>query len=888
MRALALATAVLTCGAVLIWLGSGVDGDPADAVEPVVLTAGDEGPEDRPTPQAAHPVASTSAVASVGSAPESGSRASREVADLTLDAQPPTSIDLILRSPAALANGPPEVYLLRARANFKGLTGVKTFGGKSAFSKERWRWSRAVQYGERVSSIPPWGAPGPDGVEARTWMPKPGRLDRVFAKMGDRVSVGALTSSGIVIDFADAHETVIEIVAVHEDGGPARDVPVVFSSLGEYQDLRTAGRPISDLPATDEDGSLRVMQLGASFPKALVLGDALLSTTGFFPRRIELPAVGTIDVAFDYAEDHPLHGRSQPEGLLKISSAAPEPFALGKHWEVTTRIENGKARLWPVALGKRFRLEVEEGLGQATVKVAGPTEAGEVVHVTMSEAMTPILKVRLVDDAGRPVANEMAHVRAGTGVRRRRRASGRLSASGNRLGWSVRVEEVTWSSKTNQEGVAQFLLGETAAGDVLGPIDLRTGHLHLRLSEGLIGSATVDEPLVGGPLDIGSVTLRPVPHLVSGRVVDGSGEPVERAVVMVEERRRVPAELDWAGTRAERLDYTDSEGRFTIRWLRDPDESTWTGLTLVAKDGKSFRRSNGILSRAKAGERGTFESVPFRPGDRDVVLVIERAGGIQVDLTQVEPAELQGLRFLLRPASSPESELVLRPGERSELKHRRPGRYSFCLRLGKEEIPIAEDLIVEPGETLVDPRLNPFLFDAHVARRRLFVEGEDGSTIPTITVSRVARGVTSKSNRVDAKNGAFDVLAYLRTPPACQWLIEADGYSPVTLESLSEGQNIKLPSTIRVTVQLVGADLPGVPVRMSAALKSPARSSGGRIPISFDVLGRGTFEAPGPGVYLLGRAMGRRGSVPGPKTDSWVLSEFTVPDDGGVVEIGPR
>jgi hypothetical protein len=146
-------------------------------------------------------------------------------------------------------------------------------------------------------------------------------------------------------------------------------------------------------------------------------------------------------------------------------------------------------------------------------------------------------------------------------------------------------------------------------------------------------------------------------------------------------------------------------------------------------------------------------------------------------------------------------------------------------------------------------------------------------------------GEVDHTSRIDAKNGAFDVLAYLESPPDSYW-IEANGFSRATVDVLREGASIELLPAIQVTIQLTGSELPTHAFRMSAIWMSAEAAVRRETPITFDSLGRGTLEAPQPGAFMLTQMNSGRGRPASPAaTKPWWGATFTVPEGGGKVEI---
>ncbi|MEM8713502.1 MAG: carboxypeptidase-like regulatory domain-containing protein, partial [Planctomycetota bacterium] len=627
---------------------------------------------------------------------------------------------------------------------------------------------------------------------------------------------------------------------------------------------RTQGRPLSELPSSDENGKLRFLGVPGQSPVAVVLGSppvrATRGTTATEP-RIELPPTGVIEVEYDYGERFPESAKSRAHTTLVIEPAGRDPFDFDGEWTVRTRIQDGRATLFAVALGQQFLFQVPGRELGARLKVDGPTQPGEVVQVRLSPDFTPRLRCRVVDEAGAPLVDREIRLLDSSDAWRR--------------GWSL----MGWEATSNEKGEVTFRLDGLAGGDVPGELFIEAARTSTRGGHELVGQRTVEEPLPrgegaaekaedSGVLDIGTWTLHPRPKLVSGRVVDLDGNPVAQARVRV-----ISMTGSNSRARSSPLEGTESalsnkDGTFTIRRFHPPSNVAERKLAL-----KCYK-----------DEMVAFELVPFSPGDHDVTVMMSQPSGIRVDLTDLDPLGLTGLRFTLEGG---EKELELQPGRLIELKHQRPGSYRLVISYPPESVALADNLVLHPGETLLDSRLNPVSLNGFLHRPRIFVSGSDGKVLDSIMVGRVRAGMSDRTSRIEAKSGVFDVLAYLAKAPESYW-IEADGYRRAAVDVLRNGMSIELQTAIQVTVQLVGADLPGVPMRMSARSTVSQSTQPRDIPVIFDATGRGTFEASQPGPYVLKGAasIGRRAAASSSSASRpWEGASLSVTEAGGELEV---
>ena len=241
---------------------------------------------------------------------------------------------------------------------------------------------------------------------------------------------------------------------------------------------------------------------------------------------------------------------------------------------------------------------------------------------------------------------------------------------------------------------------------------------------------------------------------------------------------------------------------------------------------------------------------------------------------------MQGMEIMLDSANPRGKSKKLTPGQETTLDRLRPGRYAVNLELSTETAFLGEDLEVQAGETLVDPRLNAVSLEGAVQWRTLYVTGPSGAPLDEITVGEKRAGLVTRMARIKKRDGAFRLAAFLHTPPESYW-IEANGYRRHLTESLDDGMSIELEGPIQVSLQLVGAELPAASFSLEAVSSGP---NGTRI--KFDAAGHGRASLPGPGLYRLAKVQpGRARAASPPSTEPWWGVTFRVPEEGGWVEV---
>ena len=839
MRALILAVAVLLAASVLWWFGQVETSVPPGKVDPVDRVAGENG--------LIKPLGAGSEEAQL--ALDGGSNAAG--ADGRVEALPGTpgrakghQQEVVVTAPAEFATEAPEVYTLEsAKARLRGRQRSLELQSFGRGAKDLWRWERAVSGGTRVQRLPDWSQDA-DGAaaELRVHVPKLPRGSRVLARLGSRVALGVVRSSWggapVVIDFAKPTEVISQVSVRHADGRPAEGIAITSTATGRFALVGPSRIKPMSLPLTNASGEVQCFVPTGRVPAAVVFGIPPLASGDDASTHIHLPPVGAIEVTLE----------AQPGRLPKrLSFGLARPAWVDEALPYTLPVVDGRLMIEPVALGQRFRLSVDSPAMKASADIDGPTKPGEIVQMTLSRALTPQIRFKLEDEAGDEVVSR------------------RLM---------VLINDETYSSRratTGPNGVMEcFLLG-VEVGTVLERIVVHEGVYSRRPSHARIAKKLMDKPLVAGVMDLGTLVLRPPPLLVSGRVVDGQGKPIKDAVVRLATEgpyAAKPEELSTLstppGNRALAYDQTDPSGFFQLRQEGDATEGGQRRLALVA------------------GYRGAelFEPVEFAPGATGVELVLEEGGKLTVDLSALDSSEMQGMEIMLDSAHPRHKTQDLSPGHEITMGRLRPGLYAVKLELSTETAFLAEDLEVQTGKTLVDPRLNPVSLKGVVQWRTLYVTGPSGAPLDEIIVGEKRGGIVTRTTRIKKRDGAFRLAAFLHTPPEDYW-IEAKGCRRRLLESLDDRMSIELQGPIQVSLQLVGTALPTASFALEAISSG---SSGTRI--KFDVAGHARASLPGPGLYRVAKVQsGRARAASPPSTEPWWGATFTVPEEGGLIEI---
>lgn len=366
-----------------------------------------------------------------------------------------------------------------------------------------------------------------------------------------------------------------------------RELRVEVGSPLTPLERRVLAKGLSDAQPTRAIDPLRLTVA----PNAAILVRAVPEPVGGWPKSLEVlvhrsPALARApDVEWRDAQTSPLRGSLSAEGVefdgLKLGTELTALVRIG----ADIRITRGRV----------------------------PDEAGERAELVLHlEELPPAFLARAIDAAGRPLADRELELHR--------------ELAGNSF-WDRVLPNVV----TDQDG--RFLLTAVMRGNRERPeLDW-----HLRaLVDGVPHEARIpasawpsaDDPRLAGdktPIVGGDVRFEPVPTLVSGRVVDDAGSPVEDVRVRV--AALVPdAASDSLAHRIERLATTDRDGRFAF-----------FGRSSAGELG--VRASHGRLraTTAQGAPGATLE------------LVVPRAGAVAGSLRV--PSELReaGLRVSVRP-----------------------------------------------------------------------------------------------------------------------------------------------------------------------------------------------------------------------------------------------
>ena len=601
------------------------------------------------------------------------------------------------------------------------------------------------------------------------------------------------------------------VEVVDPDGAPVSGVRVGARRAGDVQVLTSVNADtdvdgVARLPhararlvggAASETLLVSVLTADPSAPRALV--DA--SPWPAAPIQLQMNATGTVVVNVVGPSGEP---------VLEPAEVALTATALSRESAHMTEIAvGGVATFEFIPLGADLLISafppVDANMHSEGVMAAGPRKAGERVEISAPISVpTTTLAGRALDANGAPLANV------------------ELQLSVRDAPHSTQYEAFI-SARTDLEGRFEAKLFDALEPETLTPVVVaRTSELGL---EGIVGFP-MSAGGIASRLQLGDIRLLRAPVLISGRVVDEAGAPIEGARLTLSHRSqetesadpavdefaaRIGVEWDMDVQRGGR---SDAQGRFELRALEP---------------------SGTYAVRAFATGFFVGKQVPFELGASDVELVLTR--------------EMQPLRGRVLTASRESlARLSIRAGQNSGTLDEH-GRFTIP-RSSAEPLDVvlsAEGLGPEPLVTIAnvsapdDARLAALDVRSLVHEIRFNVVGANDLPVRSVEVSGRARN--GASWRVTA-TGRVCLLA---RETALDVSVNCDGYAPASFRGVRTGAVLALERRPLLVLKVpeflpAGEDLTYV-VRAT-------RSDAARVQVA--VAGREVRERlAGPGVWTV-------------------------------------
>ena len=569
------------------------------------------------------------------------------------------------------------------------------------------------------------------------------------------------------------------------------------------------------------------------------------------PLEMILPETGEVRVRVRDQTGRPVRGETMKLHLVVVDERAGRRSVHPRVW-LPGLDATGTSRARHLGLGMKFRLTVAHR-GAASrhrpvvVTFVGPTQPTEVVEKvvvwqTGPEGEYPGVAGRLVRRDGTPWVN--AEIRA------KIQFFPWIGHSGKSETFRTDAEggfELVLRRPCPKGGRRTYDLTPAAAVDPAGGASGReTPATELR---GIEARLDLSRDFPPGTTSLGEVVLDRGLFLVSGRVVDERGEPIAAARVtltqqVVEKRRDYWPGYDCAGGYP-----LGEDGRFELHAI--PGRDLPTGR---------------LRLRARAPGHFAEKGSDVQLGSKGVDLVLRRAGGLAGSVALADGQSAADIRVsLVREADGKRlTGIGVAQNGTFEANHLAADTVRLIVELDtgnaalRERSRVSVDgLVIVPGETNRDPRLQGLAVAGLPPKLRVTVQDSEGRAVQGASVQILGQKAAYAPR--SSSRGHIDVRPE-RLPANLS--VQAFGYRPARFEGVRSDRVVKLASALRikisVDVQTVGRDpayhLGFFLYHLDEKGRQQGRVYGNLFPwdrIYFDDKGVTRLPVPRPGKYLL-------------------------------------
>ncbi|HYC77706.1 MAG TPA: carboxypeptidase-like regulatory domain-containing protein, partial [Planctomycetota bacterium] len=572
----------------------------------------------------------------------------------------------------------------------------------------------------------------------------------------------------------------VEVVAVRADGTPAADLVLQATSDPKrrpwWNSARTdaEGRAfVTPVPTREHEPRwmLRPLIVGLDADPATIDADAPPAD----PVRLTLPATAALALRAKRADGATETGAtfsrwSRLRGLSTAPSLHPDAAERGVA-VLATPMRDGVLRLPYTAPGAVFRVEVEVtapgrrgGVGFAQAPAAGAEATAEI----LCGARALVAAGRVVDENGEALKDcEVSAEILEPGEARAPALAPWSEAS--RLAGADGAFRVTFDRDLEPPHPAKIRVKATPRGP-------QRSLAAPWLPTDLDAPAPRD-----GVIELGDVVIRPTPWLCEGVVVDPTGAPVAGAHVQAHRFHDGRWTVRPASTKS------DETGRFRLGDAPGDDATH-----LVARTETAFTFEPAPVERGRVDLRlvvapaGGLEG-SFRLGDRTE----ERSNALFADASPIEvrvigaAADHPIVRSFFSRADKdgrPWADVPVR-GERFVARDLRPGtaRVELRLRATGRVLFAADDVVIPPGATCRDPRLQEIDLTELGRRRAILVVDEAGAPLADAFVALHGADEGVRTARTDHAGRAF--LPYGAEVP--RGFAVASGRFPAALDQVA-------------------------------------------------------------------------------------------------------
>lgn len=641
-----------------------------------------------------------------------------------------------------------------------------------------------------------------------TSVPPPQRIGLVGARTGDAFTYVEVERGVERVTLAFGEESTFDVHVTHADGRAAANVPVVFRSLDHFGLRQRA--------LTDERGVARFRHVRA-FVRADVPEPCELTVAWLFahppakrfdsirdvPTRVELvlPPSGTLEVTLVDESDAPLEGESGFVATMVTDDF--ETRSLSWAYGPATR---GVVVLTPIEVGTEcdFSGWCAEPRLRAETRVAAPAQAGETVRLRLKLAPPPAAIFRAIDERGAVLANQ------------------RLTMSVRELGgaWG---DGDPWSVALTTDARGDFRVPYRDAD----PDDERVRSAEFftqREADGteLYFRVELDSAPVFEDRRCGDARFVPSNVIVAGTVLDERGEPAAGIAIRVDEFQGD----DQGADRGERGGVSSVRG--DDGWLEHP---AWpisdAGGRFSVRGVRAAQRLRVVANRGRANESSAQLCAV---GAHDVELRVVRAGRLvgSLSMPSVRLDALPRIHWSGRALgdgrvtaadvvgqSAPEPGLVT-----FEFAELAAGTGTVSITIGPREVARVDDVLVTPGETTRDPRLQRL--DVFANQRELVVHvfSPDGSPSPGGIVRTTSSDEPTKHADWMIRRG--EARCWVGAGPVDLWVAVPNARRERVTAVASNARNVRLRPSYELELVFRADELPA---RLVARLEAPGENA---------------------------------------------------------------
>ena len=503
-------------------------------------------------------------------------------------------------------------------------------------------------------------------VDANGQTRVPMRDGHVVAFLGDRIGTSRLL--GTDPESAELRITVrrplsLTALVVDADGRPAAGVPVAAAP--------SRGSPTQCQALSDAEGraALRVLDTGSSTAELRLVIPARQPVSAPLPRegttqQLQLPSCGTL--------------RAELRGQLLPGSQVRWRLFRSDNVAITDVVTDGpRLELRHVEAGLQGVLEALADDCRARAEF-GPIAADSSVALQLDlPARDRLVVFRALDENGKPIRDTALTFALGPHL-----MSARGQMHTNREGWSA-VQIV---------------------GQLPMPASIRL-HRHVadRYSDAVTG-AIIELPRdAAGRMELGEVTLDPIPVVLQGRVFDREGKPLAAM--------QLRAKYDAVARTT-----TAADGSFQLRMLGPRPDS----VILAPPPGYYFAKPTASSVELPTG---TFARLELQP-----------AGRMRFGRQGLPDALYQDFSLRLEPVTGAGESIEFHLDLESPALYLPPGHWHCQFRFNKQEVHRFEHVRVEPGIECHDPRFMEFDWRAFATLVTIRVEEPSGKPCDECTV----------------------------------------------------------------------------------------------------------------------------------------------------------